>query len=379
MSERKKLFIVTYNFGNVKAGPVIRFMRYAPIFAASGIDVTFITKIRDEVTLLPDGVNAVYIDCRNNSELNRKAVAHAQAQGAASLLFLALDYACYFSYLRAKRAGIKLIYVSTMNLNIQRRSVIKQTLLRFVLRNVYSIMDHIVCSSSELTESIKALGIPGSRFRIISNGVDTSRFKPLEKSGKEALQKSLGLDPERITLLYVGLFVDRKGILDLFNTWKEIMCNHPAHNLQLCLVGQFKESTENSAEFLNSWPGAYETFKTMNNVHFFPFSEQIEKFYQAADAFVFYSKLEGMPNVYLEALSSALSIFTTEFEGFSSLYGELDEDYIRLTRTSDIDASRIFIVSQDLQKFHRLQEKSRNTAKSVFSLNKSIQDYCDIL
>ena len=49
MSTTKKLWVVTYNFHPVWAGPAERFLRYYPGLVKRDIDVTYITATRDSL------------------------------------------------------------------------------------------------------------------------------------------------------------------------------------------------------------------------------------------------------------------------------------------------------------------------------------------
>lgn len=375
----KKLFIITNNFGNIKAGPVIRFMRYAPLFAEKGVEVTFLTRLANK----PDDKNAPplkveYFDCADNISLTRKALEFCSSKDNANVILFSVEYKCYEDFQQALKYGIKLIYVSTMSQETEKRSWLRKKLVQFVLRRVYGLMDVIVSSSEELSAEFGRLGIDRKKLISIPNGVDTNRFAPLNDQEREKQKARLGIDPAKKVLLFVGLFIERKGVSDLFSTWKQLNATHP-EKFHLCMVGQYKETGENSPEFVAEWPVLKRELEQMPNVSLFPFSETVQEYFEAADAFVFYSRLEGMPNVFLEAMASGLAIFTHRFEGFSAVYGDPGEHYFFLNRDPAQDASSISGVLFDGQKFEQARRASREKAVNSFSIDASIERYYSLM
>lgn len=372
----KKVLIITYNFGLIKAGPVIRFMRYAPLFAEKGLDVVFLTRKinKEQEGSANPFFNVIYFESEDNVKFTREALKWCNTFHEANIVFFSLEYKNYFDIISARGKGNKLIYVSTMSLNDGKRSLLKEKIRRILLKRIFYLMDAIVSSSEELSEEYKNYGIKEDRIVTISNGVDTSRFSPVTESEKHELKIRLGIDPSKKVLLYVGLFNERKGIVDLFSTWKELN-NIECQKLHLCMVGQYKETIENSHDYVKKWLTIENQLKEMENVSILPFSEKVEQYFKVADAFVFMSKLEGMPNVFLEAMASGLPIFTTRFIGFSRMYGDNGKDYIELTRSSYQDSRLIKSIINNQELLKQLGEQSRNRSEKVFSLESSIKSY----
>jgi phosphatidyl-myo-inositol dimannoside synthase len=77
-------------------------------------------------------------------------------------------------------------------------------------RRQFRIADAIVASSEAAAADLgRVFGVPRERITIISNGVDTARYRPLPPD--PALRASLGLDGKRVIATVAGL-VPRKGI-----------------------------------------------------------------------------------------------------------------------------------------------------------------------
>lgn len=91
----------------------------------------------------------------------------------------------------------------------------------------------IVTVSTRLKETLaRRYRIPESRFRIVPNGVDERRFRPLDRG---ACQRELGLRPDRTYLVFVGSFYPHHSLLTLVQAAPGILAVRPdAHFL---LVG----------------------------------------------------------------------------------------------------------------------------------------------
>lgn len=127
-----------------------------------------------------------------------------------------------------------------------------------------------------------------ARFRaepsLIANGVDTQSFAPVDAAGREALRKALGATPGQPVLLFIGRFVEKKGLPVL----RELASRMP-HTLWI-LAGLGPINPED-------WG--------LPNVRVVraPRSNELAPLYQAADLLVLPSYGEGMPLVVQEAMA----------------------------------------------------------------------------
>jgi len=383
ITERPEIWIVTYNFGSVKAGPVIRFMRYARLFEQQGYRVTFFTKRREgdrEEMMNEKGIKSYHFECDSYVDLTQKTLylATSGKNKPLALLFFSLGFQNYLDFYNARRRGVRLMYVCTMRLNLEKngtnqRSWLRRQILSFVLKKLYSLMDAIISSTSELKKDFIGLSIPQSKLKVISNGVDTIKFSPATSSEKVQLRANFGLPQDKIIFLYVGLFVERKGVNDLIKTFK--ILREQRQDFMLLMVGHEMEIDENSEEFINSWPLLKEQAKENEWLLTHPFSNNIEKYYKAVNAFIFMSQLEGMPNVILESMACGLPVITTRFKGFSNDYGTEGEQYIVLTREHEVDANILTNIMDNPDLIAKLSFAARDKAVDDFSITSSINAY----
>jgi len=134
------------------------------------------------------------------------------------------------------------------------------------------------------------------RFRrppaLIFNGVDIEVFRPPAEGEPQALRRSLGL-AERPTALFVGRFVEKKGLHIL----REAAAARP--DVQWAFAGHGPID-----------PGAW----ALPNVKVFTglFGASLARLYQASDALVLPSVGEGFPLVIQEALACGLPVICGE-------------------------------------------------------------------
>ena len=373
----KKIYLLTYNFGNVKAGPVIRFMRYQSYFMKNGYELIFLTKKR-HATFDKLNYRVEYFDCEDNyHSFFKKATRYilAETESIKCIITFQMSYKNFFDFSLLKKNGYKIIFVSTMKLSLNSYNLISKLILKNLLRRLYSFSDYIVSSSDLLNQDMKSLGINEKKLKIINNGVDTKRFSPITTNQKNILKKKYGIKLNTKMFLYVGLFISRKQVIRLIKTFEKLKNKK---NIVLVLVGKFMSHPENSDDFENNWIKVVRKYSNSKWLNIYPFSEKIEDFYKMADFFTFYSKLEGMPNVLLEAMASGNCIITNKFDGFSDDYGIENIDYVFFKNNFDKDVDTIQKLINDEDKTKAFSINSRKNALNKFSIQSSINDYLQL-
>lgn len=77
----------------------------------------------------------------------------------------------------------------------------------------YRNADGVIAVSEAMKRDVEALyGVEPERVRVIHNGIDPAEYRDTRN---EAVLKSLGVDPDRPTVLFVGRITRQKGILHL--------------------------------------------------------------------------------------------------------------------------------------------------------------------
>ncbi len=142
-------------------------------------------------------------------------------------------------------------------------------------------------------------GHPPGRISYVPNGVSENFFQPRTFANVPANR-----------LLYVGTWVDRKGIHYLAGAFTALAARSP--EIQLTVAGCILAEEQVKAYF---------PIAIRNRISVLPFlsRDAMPALYAAHDIFVFPSLVEGMPLTLLEAMAGAMPVVTANTCGMSDL------------------------------------------------------------
>jgi glycosyltransferase involved in cell wall biosynthesis len=160
--------------------------------------------------------------------------------------------------------------------------------LRGQILDTAGAADAVVAVSQNLADGIVDAGLPAGKVRVIPNGVDSTRFSPMERD--EARREVRAGDGP--LLLAVAALVPVKGIDVLLDSFARLPEDH---RLWIAGDGPLRGELEARARLL----------RIADRVRFLgavPHAA-LRAYYAAADVFVLPSRNEGCPNALLEALA----------------------------------------------------------------------------
>jgi glycosyltransferase involved in cell wall biosynthesis len=386
MEFKTKVWIITYNYGSVKAGPVIRFSRYGPHFEKKDCNVTFVTIDRGEPAE-PDQ-KALFLPKTDSHTFLVEACKKALVEQPEVLVFLSANYKLIPHLRKLGLKGIKTIYINTMKLSFalnskkRKRDPLKVFALKVLSLFLYRSFTYIVNSTKALEETFLKLGIPKNKLKIIYNGVDTNKFCTVSDVKKRQIRQNLNIPQNGFCFLFIGLMVQRKGVLELVEAWIKYKEKNK-DDTALVLVGdEMEDIAENDNSWLIKWHQIKEIVKDKNNPYnivYAPFVANVQDYYKAADAFVFLSYLEGMPNVLLESMSSGLPVICAKFDGLSNDYGDDNKEIILIEdRRPETLFNKFKTLSENKTFVGEIGFNARKHALNNFSLEVSIQSYINL-
>jgi hypothetical protein len=170
--------------------------------------------------------------------------------------------------------------------------------LRSVGRWTFERADVVFCYTEEDRERVREFGV-GSRIEVVSNGIDTERFRP--KGPESELVDAAGP-----VVLFVGRLVEGKRPGDAVRAVAQLRETRPDAELYLCGEGPMREELADLAGELGI-EGA---------VHFLGHLayDEMPDVYRAGDALVLPSRVEGMPRTVIEAMASGVPVVTSDLE-----------------------------------------------------------------
>jgi len=196
------------------------------------------------------------------------------------------------------------------------------------------------------------------KLKIISNGVDTQKYKPVDRSENEQIQ-----------LICVARLIKLKGQDLLIKAISQL--KNEGIIFQVVLVGDGDETAN------------YKSMaKELHVSHLVDFKgyierERIEKFYQKADIFVLPSCSEGMSNALLEAMACGLPVIVTNVGGTHELVTEGENGFIFQVGDKDQLSNIIKNIAKEPHILKEMGIKSRVRAE-VLNWQNVVNEYYTI-
>ncbi|MFD1736817.1 glycosyltransferase [Bacillus salitolerans] len=186
----------------------------------------------------------------------------------------------------------------------------KNARIRNWTRYILEEADEIIAVGQGLHDEIhESFGIRKDKVSIINMGVNREVFKPQDK---KTLRKELRID-EGPVVLFVGNYIQEKGILELIKAFSKVKENHP--NAQLHFIGPVKHEG-----FFNEMILAVDQ-SDIKDIHIHEQKSQAEvaKWMAASDVFVLPSYIEGFGLVAVEAMACGTPVVGSNVGGLTYL------------------------------------------------------------
>ena len=384
-----KLWVVSYVFFPVWAGPAERFLRYSPGLRQRDVDMTLVTCMRpgQPVQERKNGtlVERIGAQKKNVHGINRFYLDVARHLLKAKdkpdvIVFLSVTPVLFPLLLILKGMGIRTIFVHSMASLTDYSGPLsfKERIIKKLKFSVYNAFDSLVCSTKALSGDLVQLGLPARKIHVIPNGVLLERFKPVETpQEKAAIRKDLDLPHDGPIALFAGLRTRRKGVLELVRAWQEYKRNSGAG--WLVLVGQDADrNVEFDGDFFEAWDHCRNSIVASDQIIILPPSKEIELYFKASDLFVFLSNLEGMPNVIPESMATGLPVLTTKFKGFSDDFGREGIELVTVKRDPIAISRSIQSLLSDSVQLEGLSINGRKWVEAHQSIDVVLDSYSDL-
>ena len=178
--------------------------------------------------------------------------------------------------------------------------------LRTIGRWTFNQADVVFCYTDADKQRVRNLGV-SSPIQVVSNGIDTDRFTP---DGP----KSDLIDASGPVILFVGRLVEGKRPEIAIKTLSEIHKSDSAVELYFCGEGPLRDVLEQRVDELDMQDSV--TF--LGQVSY----DDMPKVYRQADVLILPSRAEGVPRTIMEALSSGVSVVSSDLPQVRSAFGD---------------------------------------------------------
>ncbi len=222
--------------------------------------------------------------------------------------------------------------------------------LRTLGRWTFNQADVVFCYTEEDRERVREFGVD-SRIEVVSNGVDTERFRP------EGPTSDL-IDHDGPVVLFVGRLVEGKRPQDAVQAVSKL-----PGEVQLYMVGdgpmraELEDMADDSVAFLGQLP-----------------YDEMPGIYRAGDVLMLPSRAEGLPRTVLEAFASGVPVVSSHLEHTAPIVQEGGET----VQVGDVEGYRESL-KRVLDDSEVLGNEGREVVAKSFEWKKTVEETTETL
>jgi teichuronic acid biosynthesis glycosyltransferase TuaC len=249
----------------------------------------------------------------------------------------------FAAVLLGKKLGLPVIVSARgTDINLYPSFGLIRPMIRWTLRHAAAR----VAVSGALRDKMAMVGGTDIPIRVIPNGVDAVRFRPVPL---QEARKQLGLPPENPTIVAVGALIEAKGHHYLIRAIRELAPRYPDLQLYILGEGPYRGMLEKFVRELELAGRVHLMGKKPN--------EELRLWFSAAQVSCLASSREGWPNVVSESLACGTPVVATRVGGIPEII-HCPEFGILVEQTSKSIAAGL---DQALSKSWNREEISRQT------------------
>ncbi len=315
MSKKLKILMVAPQFYPMTGGYEIAALRLSRALVQRGHTVEVVTEQRNkkwkkyEVLdgVIINRIFSVYKKKIHQLSFNSSLISFLLVRGRKFDVFHLHQYGLTSAIviLVAKLMKKKVVLKTTSTGSMGIMNVFNDYKVKNMLEKSFYGIDGFIATSKSAVNEIKKIGISQDKIFMIPNGVDENIFIPLSLEEKIAIREKLKLNRDVFTAIYCGRLSNAKNPLGVIDAWKKVLDKIPSAILLIVGDGEEKE------KFLEK----IKKYKLNENIIFWGLQENTVKYYQVSDIFLLPSKMEGLSNAMLEALSCGLPVVSTKVSG----------------------------------------------------------------
>lgn len=213
--------------------------------------------------------------------------------------------------------------------------------------------DAVITYNSAVRDWLTRLTPYPERMHFVRNGIDTEQFHPPSAQERAGARHQLGLPADRPIALFVGRFVEKKGLDVLLGM------RNGGFDLLLCGRGELPTDMASSVHVLRDVE-----------------HDRMPQVYHAADVFVLPSRGEGFPVAIMEAMASGLPVVAAQDQTYDAYVS--DREMLQTVGDANsLSAALTSLLANDADRRRRAQA-ARERAVRDLSLAASVVRHLDI-
>lgn len=225
-------------------------------------------------------------------------------------------------------------------------------------------VDAFAVISTDIASELEGAGVPAARRRLVPNGVDVRRFRPLEDPrARAALRVRLELPTDAPVVVFAGRLAPEKRVPSLLAAWPAVRAAHAGAVLALLGTGEEEVALRAAAG-----PG----------VRFAGAVDDVAPWLQAADVFALPSDAEGLSVAMLEALASGCAALVTDVGGVGDVVAHGRSAFVVPPRDPDAVRAGLLALLGDAGLRTALARAGRDVVERRFSLDVAVDLLADV-
>jgi len=233
---------------------------------------------------------------------------------------------------------------------------LKQTVAKFV------------AITKGIEEDLRRLGIPAKKLARIPNGIELNDFS--ECHDREKVKSDLGWGSETKVVTFVGRLIEVKGVDWLLRVWRDVIQQETLG--RLLIIGDGPERPALEAQV--------RSFGLTDSVSLVGRQEDVFKFLAITDVFVLPSRLEGVSNALLEAMSQGLPVIVADDElgGNREVVDDRIDGHVVKIGDDRSFAEILVKLLRDAELRNEMGRKAKHKIEQRFSMDSVVHGYCRI-
>lgn len=251
---------------------------------------------------------------------------------------------------------------------------------------IFKLCHAYIGLSPGFSKSYEESKLPKYKYNLIPNSVNVEIFCPASEVERKKLRDKYELSQNDKVIVYVGHFSNEKQPMLLYKAFVSLCERQPY--LKIIFIGQTKNNYEidNDTIELIRKDALYRGI--FHRIYFVEKTQDVNEYMKISDVFVMPSSREGLPNVLLEAMASALPCVVRLLPGVTDWL--IDDQRTGVLFNSDnprILAEKIFpyisepVINKTIgitaRQFVQNYFSCDTTAREVFDLYKKLYSYKD--
>lgn len=250
--------------------------------------------------------------------------------------------------------------------------ILEKTVLGRIVLGVFKCSTAIICLSTEIDGQLKRIGVSRERIKYIKNAVDPLRFSPLSEEERKRWRTERGFGASDPVVVFLGHFRPIKGLDVLLDAWPAVLKASASARLLILGSGEFiKDSIEERL---------LGRIKEAENLHIYYEGEtdKPELYLGIADIVAVPSRMEGFPNVVLEAMAAAVATVSSNTCGIADLVRHGETGVLVPGGDSKAMAQAIAELLADPVKRRSLGQNAREYVQNNLTFAYIGQKYCQL-